>query len=318
MILVLLVWGVGIEPRLLDVKSYHVSYLKNLPQNLKGTKIAFFADLQVGMWWGNEGTAKEVVRQLIEDNPDLILIGGDFIYHPIEDDSKKEAKSEFDQEEHLEVGNQIKRVLDILRPLASSGIPTFAVLGNHDYAMETPGVLKVEKVAAKLRDGLEQIGIRVLHNESAKVILDKDSAEASSIYVVGVGPHYPNEDNIIKALSSVPSEAPRVVFMHNAQSYRKAPPGSAPLAMAGHTHGGQIRIPFLDSWSWIKIMKPYELHADGWIKDFGAEGNHLYINRGIGFSRLPIRINCRPELTYINLENSQEKQDAQRRASSQR
>ena len=44
-----------------------------------------------------------------------------------------------------------------------------------------------------------------------------------------------------------------------------------------------------------------EVHADGWISDYGAPGNRLYVNRGIGFSVLPLRLNCPPELTWFTL-----------------
>jgi hypothetical protein len=52
----------------------------------------------------------------------------------------------------------------------------------------------------------------------------------------------------------------------------------------------------------MSIVKADEVHVDGWIDGFGAAGNHLYVNRGIGFSIAPIRINCRPELTLLTLQ----------------
>lgn len=92
-------------------------------------------------------------------------------------------------------------------------------------------------------------------------------------------------------------------MMHNPDTFGRLPPSSAPLAVAGHTHGGQIRIPFTPEWSWITFKSEDEVHADGWIDDYGAPGNRLYVNRGIGFSVVPIRINAPPEITMFTLRS---------------
>ena len=89
--------------------------------------------------------------------------------------------------------------------------------------------------------------------------------------------------------------------MHHPDTFASLPAGSAPLAIAGHTHGGQVRLPFLPRWSWMTLAKDEPVHVDGWIQDYGAAGNRLYVNRGIGFSTIPIRINCPPEITIFTL-----------------
>ncbi len=89
--------------------------------------------------------------------------------------------------------------------------------------------------------------------------------------------------------------------MHRPASFAELPAGAAPFALAGHSYGGQIRIPFTPNWSWVSLIREKRVYADRWIRDYGDPGNRLYINRGIGFSELPIRINCRPELTVFTL-----------------
>jgi predicted MPP superfamily phosphohydrolase len=192
---------------------------------------------------------------------------------------------------------RIHEVIQILAPLKNSRSSIFAVLGNHDYAMERPGVLSSPWLAHRLEIQLEKIGIQVLTNESHKFRNENNDI----LYIVGVGPHYPRQDEPIAALESVPDDAPRIVFMHNPLSFKKIPSHAAPIAIAAHTHGGQIRIPFLPDWSWLNIVEDQEIDVDGWINDYGSSGNHLYINRGIGFSIFPIRINCPPELTIFTL-----------------
>jgi predicted MPP superfamily phosphohydrolase len=126
---------------------------------------------------------------------------------------------------------------------------------------------------------------------------------------VGIGAHLPKQDKPKVALAQVPEKAPRLVMMHNPNSFDALPPNTAPLAVAGHTHGGQINLlPFGLTPVWFLLTYDEEelVHIAGWIEDFGQPGNHLYINRGIGFSRVPIRINAPPELTLFTLQKSTE------------
>ncbi|MFB6373642.1 MAG: metallophosphoesterase, partial [Bradymonadaceae bacterium] len=97
--------------------------------------------------------------------------------------------------------------------------------------------------------------------------------------------------------------AHRFVTMHHPDTFAKFPAGTAPVTLAGHTHGGQIQLPGLPRWSWIALSKKDEVHADGWIPDYGKAGNDLYVNRGIGMSVVPMRINCVPEMTVMTLQD---------------
>jgi predicted MPP superfamily phosphohydrolase len=149
---------------------------------------------------------------------------------------------------------------------------------------------------------LADLDIRVLQNEAVPMT----SANDNSLYLVGIGPLIPEEARPDAALAQMPVDAPRLVLMHNPDVFGRLPSGAAPLAIAGHTHGGQIRIPFLPRWSWMSLVRTDEVHADGWIHDYGAPGNRLYVNRGIGFSKLPIRLNCPPELTIFTLRPAED------------
>lgn len=121
------------------------------------------------------------------------------------------------------------------------------------------------------------------------------------MFILGIDAHAPDRDDVPAAWATVPVGTPRIALMHNPESFAAFPAGAAPLAVAGHTHGGQIRVPFLPRWSWLMLTKDEPVHADGWIAGLGAPGNRLYVNRGIGFSTVPLRINCPPELTVFTL-----------------
>lgn len=89
--------------------------------------------------------------------------------------------------------------------------------------------------------------------------------------------------------------------MHNPDSFADFPPGTAPLALAGHTHGGQIRVPFTPEWSYLRLVQGGSVTVDGFIEDYGEPGNQLYVTRGVGMSVVPVRLFCLPEVTVFTL-----------------
>ena len=267
-IALLIIWSF-IEPRFLNTEN-ETAKIPNLPTSWQDKKIGQLSDFQIGLWGDNRGTARRSVAKLIEAKPAVALISGDFLYHP-----GKNIKPE------------IETAVDIVRPLVEAGIPTYAVLGNHDYGMSSKKAQPKTGEAERLETALEAAGIEVLENEAVQLRLP-DSNEP--LYLVGVGSLWANRDNVQKALSSVPDSSPRITMMHNPDTYEQFPPSSAPLAVAGHTHGGQVRIPGLPHWSWLRFTQKDKVYADGWAKGYGEPGNRLYVNPGIGMSIAPIRL----------------------------
>ena len=283
LILVLLtVWGL-VEPYILDDEE-ETAIIPNLPPVWEGQKIGQVSDFQIGMWWDNVATVAKSIDKLIEEQPAAVLISGDFIYHALPNPKQ-----------------EINEVIELLRPLIKANIPTYAVLGNHDYGMKSKTMPPKTELAAKLERALEAIGIQVLSNEVVKLPLQNQD---SDLYLVGIGSHWANNDKVDETLAQLPKNSPRIVMMHNPESFKLFPPNTAPFAVAGHTHGGQIRFPYLPEWSWLALVKEDRVFADEWVdEDEVKTGNRLYINRGIGFSDVPIRINCAPEVTFFTLES---------------
>lgn len=279
LVLLLLVWGSLIEPRfLLDIEHFDAE-IPNLPAEWDGQQVAFLADFQVGMWGDNDGMVEKAVEEILQTDPALVLIGGDFVYKP---DSAT-----------------VRKAVGLVRPLGEAGVPTFAVLGNHDYSVAKEQDPVLEDVARYLVDELEAAGIQVLENEARAV------PNRAPLQVVGIGSVWADRSQPDAALASVPAQLARIVFMHNPVAFRNFPRDAAPLTLAGHTHAGQVRLPLLPSESWLDIARPREVVADGWAADtIGAPGNRLYVNRGIGFSLVPVRIFCKPELTYFTLRQA--------------
>ncbi len=293
-LLLLLIWGVVIEPRLVDFKA-ETAVIPNLPTAWENKRVALIADMQIGMWLGNEGTVTKIVNRIIEEHPAAVLIAGDFVYKPTDEDETDEVE----REDVKDFMSEVNKSVALIRPLVKAGIPTYAVLGNHDYGMNHPDSAKNDHLANAVRQTLAQAGVRVLENEAVPLVLSDENKP--TLYLAGIGSLYANDAETERALSQVPENEARIIFMHNPDSFAEFPANAAPLALAGHTHGGQIRIPFTENWSWMSLVSEEKIKADGWIDNFGQTGNRLYVNRGIGFSTFPVRINCRPELTVFTL-----------------
>ncbi|MDQ3419316.1 MAG: metallophosphoesterase [Acidobacteriota bacterium] len=302
--LVAIAWGAGVEPRLLDERFESVRIPALLPE-WSGARVALVADLQIGMWLANTDTIRRIVDRVIEQRPAALLIAGDFLYHPTgEAGEPREARAEMEREDVAAFQDQIAEVVALLAPLMRAGIRTVVVLGNHDYAMRVPESLPLPIVADDLSRALRAIGVVVLRNAATPLGgLDAGHAPERRLFVAGLDAWMAQATDVNKTLAQIPDDAPRLFLMHNPLSFRQLPAGTAPVALGAHTHGGQIRLPFTPRWSWMSLVKESPVAADGWIaSDFGAAGNRLYVNRGIGFSVVPIRINCRPELTWFTLE----------------
>ncbi len=281
-VLVLGIWSFIIEPRfLLDVQTHEVE-VPNLDPEWKGKKVALLADFQVGMWLGNTDMVRKAVRKALEAKPAMVLIAGDFVYKP---DS-----------------SVIKRAVLLLQPLVEAEVPVIAVMGNHDYSQMEESSEVNEGMAAYLMATLEESGIKVLENESVPL----HTGNGATFHVVGLGSTWAGRCDVKKALRNIPSDEPRVIFMHNPIAFRDIPADEGLFTLAAHTHGGQIRLPLFPSESWLNIARPREVVADGWAADtIGNGGNRLYVSRGIGFSLIPMRLFCRPELTIFNLSPTQ-------------
>ena len=279
-IVLLLVYGVAVEPRfVLDEERWRVA-LPELGEEWAGTDIAVMSDLQIGMWWSNEGMVEKAVGEIVEDEPDVVLLGGDFLYS-----------------QEPDVSTQVERVVELLDPLVAADIPTYAVLGNHDYVVGG---------AEELTTALEDAGIRVLRN--AALPIPSPTAGAHPLYVVGIGPETPHVPDVSgrvdvdAALADVPDDAPRVVLTHNPTTFDELPAGTAPLTLAGHTHCGQIALPGTPRWSYLGLTEEEEVVADGWAPaQYGAEGNRMFVTCGIGFSTVPLRINAPPQVAFFEL-----------------
>lgn len=261
-VLLLLVWSNFIEPNLLFVNHQTFTI-----KGLSGLKVVFVGDFHVKPHQKNR--LKYVVRKINEQHPDLILSTGDFV-------SGHRARQSLSIEE-------------IVKELANlkSKYGFYSVLGNHDWWQ---GGEKIQKV-------LEQNGVIVLGNENRKLNIN-----GKILYIAGVEDMCTRQVDLVKALKN--TNHPTILLTHTpdifpfvADKANSKITDKVDLTLAGHTHGGQIDIPFIGP---IVVSSDYgNKYAKGSIE---KNGKKMFVTKGIGTSILPIRFNCAPEIVVIDFK----------------
>ena len=170
---------------------------------------------------------------------------------------------------------------DALGPLvARAPLGAIAVLGNHDLP------LGVDRVRAEL----ERIDVTVLRNESH--IVERNGARLA---IAGIDDTVVGNANPVRAFADIPENVPALALWHEADFAEETARLGAFAQLSGHTHGGQVRLPLIGS-----IWLP----PDGRRRDMGrydVEGMPVYISRGLGVYRPPVRFMAPPEVSLVTL-----------------
>lgn len=248
-------------------------HLSNLPAAFDGFRIAQLSDIHL-----DEFTEPFFLRRAVEKinslQSDAVFITGDFVTAGIR--GRKAALRSAGQ------------CAEILQELACS--QRYAVVGNHDVMVGAPSVIAA----------LTASGISVLRN--AYLPIERSGAR---FWLAGLDDPlegHPNPDLAIPvAIRNLPEEP--VILMCHAPDYVRRlqahPAGAAvDFMLSGHTHGGQVRIPFLGGFFLPYLGKRY-------VEGHFRLGNlQLYVNRGLGTVQLPFRFNCPPEITHFTLRRA--------------
>jgi uncharacterized protein len=133
----------------------------------------------------------------------------------------------------------------------------------------------------------EDSGVHLLVNANAQLRPD--------VWLIGLDDPSSGTVRLDRALAGVPVKAYRVAIFH-APGYFDHIASRVNLVLAGHTHGGQVHIPFVPTFWLPRDSGPY---LAGW---YAKDGTKMYVNRGLGWTALPIRFLCRPEITIITVE----------------
>lgn len=248
----------------LTVEKHDLS-LARLPEAFRGMRIVQLSDIHFEEF-DESWFVKQAVRTINSLNPDLVILTGDFVsYGPF----------------GLDYGR--KRAAPCAEILSKITCPLrYASLGNHDAVVGDRIVI----------DALEGHGIPVLFNRATPI--ERDGAR---IWLVGLGSasmhqSYPE--------TAIPAPALRngetlLVMSHEPDILPLLAGYGADMVFSGHTHGGQIRFPFVPP---IFLPPLGKIYVRGHFK---LGNTQLYVNRGLGTVSIPARLNCPPEITQFTL-----------------
>jgi predicted MPP superfamily phosphohydrolase len=241
--------------------------IHNLPTPFHGFRIAQLSDIHLDEFT-EPFFLERIVSKVNALAPDLVLLTGDFITH---------GSLTF-----VAGGHAIHRCAEILTTLTAPH--RYAVLGNHDVAFNAKAVSRA----------LATYGTPVLINQH--VPIERNGAR---LWLSGLDDPGTSNPDLDLAVPAKP-DGPVLLMAHEpdfADDVIAHPRGPlVDLMLAGHSHGGQIRLPLLGA----MILPPMgRKYPEGFYQ---LNRMQLYVNRGIGTVGLPFRLNCPPEITLITLQ----------------
>ena len=258
----LFAWAVLIEPGRLVLREVRVP-IERWPDGLEPLRIAAIADVHAGAPHMTLAALGGIVATANAAHPDLVVLLGDYVIHGI-------IGGRFIEPE------PIAAVLGRLR--APLGV--FAVTGNHDWWYD----------GARVTAALEAAGIRILEDSVAPI-----PARGGRVWIAGIGDLWTRPASIQRALGTVPPDAPVIVITHNPDLFPHVPPRVL-LTLAGHTHGGQVDLPFFG-----RLIVPSRYGARYAIGHVREDGRDLFVSPGLGTSIFPVRFRVPPEISLLTV-----------------
>ena len=261
-------WSFLIEPSRVKVEYVSLT-LPRLTPAFSGLRIVQISDIHMGSWMNAE-RLQHVADKVVEQKPDLLFLTGDFLVGHIFDKTS---------EDHLQ------EMIDILSPLAKS-IPSFGVLGNHDHWTKSGAVREMLKIS----------GIVELKNSVFTITRGKEH-----LHLCGIDDVWERHARVENVIDLLKDNSPAILMAHEPDfADVSAKTGRFDLQVSGHSHGGQVVIPFYGP-----PILPYL--GQKYHTGLYQVGNMLqYTNRGVGMATPTVRFNCPPEITVFTLGHTQE------------
>jgi uncharacterized protein len=241
--------------------------LARWPRRMEGFTVAMLSDFHYDPYFSVH-PLHAAIPMVNELRPDMIVLTGDFVTKPTFGSDEKAA---FEADPCARVLRQL-----------SAPYGLWAVLGNHDAGTDYRHVT----------EALQSQGIRVLANQSAPIERD-----GGRFWLAGVTDVLSHSADLPKTLHNVPSTEAAILLAHEPDFADRASKYPIDLQLSGHTHGGQIRLPWLPPLYLPKMGKKYVWGT------YQVGPLTLYTNAGLGTIVLPMRLNCPPEITMITLRS---------------
>ncbi|HEX4311082.1 MAG TPA: metallophosphoesterase [Acidobacteriaceae bacterium] len=237
--------------------------IARLPDGFRGMRIVQASDFHYADYT-EPYFLRDVVQQINQLRPDLVVLTGDFIsFGP------------------LPISYARRHAPACAAILSGIACPLrYASLGNHDYVAGPTYVA----------DPLREHGIPVLINSA--VALER---EGRRLWLAGLGSACSDAADPARATAKIPAGEPVIMLAHEPDILPDIARYGVDLMLSGHTHGGQVRIPFLPP---IHLPEYGRKYIEG---GFRLGPTQLYVNRGIGAVGVPFRFRCPPEITVLTL-----------------
>jgi uncharacterized protein len=255
-------WGFVIEPRRLVVREHALPL-----QGWSGRplRMAVLSDLHVGSPANGRSRLARVVGTVNAQRPDVVVLLGDYVIQGV-------LGGRFVAPEEIAV--------ELSRLSAPKGV--YAVLGNHDWWLD----------GERVRRALDGAGVRVLENDAAAV-----EHGGRRLWIAGLADLWTRKIDLAATLSAIPPGEPVVLAMHHPDLFPELP-ASVTLTLAGHTHGGQVRLPFFGP---PVVPSRYgQRYAAGLVVEGGRT---MFVTSGVGTSILPVRAGVPPEIVILTLNS---------------
>lgn len=232
--------------------------LPDLPAALNGLRVALITDVHLPR---SVTAAQRALELLAQERPDIVLLGGDI--------AERAATAP---------------ALAAFARRARGTIATAAVLGNWEYATGLGG--------RRARAAYRLAGVPLLVNASERICVGE-----ASVALVGIDDLIWGSPDVRRAAAESRGADVRIWLVHEPVLVDNIPARVDPpdLILAGHTHGGQVRVP---PFGHLIVPPGTGRYVHGWFRDTAAP---LYVSRGIGASGLNVRFCCRPELPIFTL-----------------
>ncbi|MDT7809533.1 MAG: uncharacterized protein QOJ70_3346 [Acidobacteriota bacterium] len=235
--------------------------VRDLPERFEGFRIAQVSDVHHGRLVSIE-EVRRVVGLANAARADLVALTGDYT---------------------TSLREYVEPCAEVLGELsAPEGV--WAVLGNHDHNTDGP----------LTRQALARRGINVLTNMNTELRRGADALQLAGVDDWGWG-----KADFERAMRGLDMSRPSVLLAHEPMALDMPETRGVSLILSGHTHGGQVSLPFVGSpaayvWKHLKYLRGM----------YESEGTQLYVSRGTGMIGVPVRIGARPEVAVLRLQKA--------------
>ena len=251
-----------IERYIIKVNQYTIP-VPNLPHEFDGLRAIHLTDLHYGPLMPLDIFGK-VIQRTNELEKDIVVCTGDYV-------------------RGAAAARKIEGIWSVMADLrATEGV--YTVLGNHDHWASTEQSIRWLNTSGHIN----------LRHKAVPL-----SRNGKTLWLGGAGDLWEDHVNLDLVLKDVPDDACRIVLAHNPDTADTDYATRIDLMISGHTHGGQVKLPFIGT---PILPVKNKAFSSGFVK---SQRTNIFISRGIGWAAFPVRFNCLPEIAILNIVHSE-------------